>query len=186
MYTKKQLFNKCLESSYFFNPVAKSQLFTQQIQRMTADLDLGFSLKVWTYTLTNYEKKREAKSSHWNWHEELGQTPRILFTSSSVKMIRIVEDTAEKKTPSAHPITTYVGLRITVRWSNFDRRDPKKGAFLPSTEATPCGHLLKWKLTPENPPADTMFMAAMTMVLPWTIGEDFQSFVKNTKLWPSL
>jgi hypothetical protein len=53
----------------------------------------------------------------------------------------------------------------TVRWSNFDPRDPKMGVFLQSTEATPCGHLLKKKLTPENPHADTMFMAAMAMVL---------------------
>ncbi len=27
------------------------------------------------------------------------------------------------------------------------------GVFLQSTEATPCGHLLKWKPTPENPHA---------------------------------
>jgi hypothetical protein len=31
----------------------------------------------------------------------------------------------------------------TVRWSNFDRRDPKMGVFLQRTEATPCGHILK-------------------------------------------
>jgi hypothetical protein len=31
-----------------------------------------------------------------------------------------------------------------------------------------------------------MFKAAMTMVLPWRIVEDFQTFVKTTKLWPSL
>jgi hypothetical protein len=42
----------------------------------------------------------------------------------------------------------------------------------------PCGHLLKWKLTPENPPVNTMFMTVMAMVLPWKIVEDFQSFVK--------
>jgi hypothetical protein len=54
--------------------------------------------------------------------------------------------------------------------------------FLLSTEATPCGHLLKWKLTPENPHADTMFMAAMAIVLPWKIVEDFQSLKKNMKL----
>jgi hypothetical protein len=58
--------------------------------------------------------------------------------------------------------------------------------FLESTEATPCGHLLNWKFTPENPLANTMFMAAMVMVLPWKIVEDFQSLVKSTKLWPSL
>jgi hypothetical protein len=73
----------------------------------------------------------------------------------------------------------------TVRWSNFDHRDRKMGVFLQSTEATPCGHLLELKLTPENPPADTMFMAAVAMVLPWKIVEDFQSLVKNMKLWPS-
>jgi hypothetical protein len=33
-------------------------------------------------------------------------------------------------------------------------------------------------LIPPKPPADTMFMAAMTMVLPRKIGEDFQSFVE--------
>ncbi len=32
---------------------------------------------------------------------------------------------------------------ITVRWSNFDPRDPKMGVFFQSTEATPCGLLLK-------------------------------------------
>jgi hypothetical protein len=53
----------------------------------------------------------------------------------------------------------------TIRWSNFDRWDPKIGVFLQSTEATPCGHPLKGKLTPENPPVDTMFMVAMAMVL---------------------
>ncbi len=31
----------------------------------------------------------------------------------------------------------------TVRWSNFDPRDPKMGVFLQNTEATPCGNLLK-------------------------------------------
>ncbi len=56
------------------------------------------------------------------------------------------------------------------------------GIFLQSTEATPCGQLLKWKLTPENSHADTMFMVAIAMVLPWKIVEDFQSFVKNAKL----
>jgi hypothetical protein len=33
-----------------------------------------------------------------------------------------------------------------------------------------------------KPPADTMFMAAMAMVLPRKIAEDIQSFVKNTTL----
>ncbi len=73
----------------------------------------------------------------------------------------------------------------TVKWSNFDRWDPKMGVFLQSTEATPCGHLQKWKLTPKNSPADTTFMAAMAMALPWKLVEDFQSFLKNTKLWLS-
>jgi hypothetical protein len=63
--------------------------------------------------------------------------------------------------------------------SNFERWDQKTGVFLQSTEATPCGHLLKSKLTPENPTAETMFMAAIAMVLPWKIVEDYQSFVKN-------
>jgi hypothetical protein len=45
------------------------------------------------------------------------------------------------------------------------------GVFLQSTEATPGGHVLKWKLNPENPPAAT--------ALPWKIAEDFQSFVKK-------
>jgi hypothetical protein len=31
----------------------------------------------------------------------------------------------------------------TVRWSNFDRLDPKMGVFLQSTEAIPCGHVFK-------------------------------------------
>ncbi len=53
---------------------------------------------------------------------------------------------------SARLEATLVPLN-TVRWSNFDRQDPKMRVFLQSTEATPCGHLLKWKLTPENPPA---------------------------------
>jgi hypothetical protein len=54
------------------------------------------------------------------------------------------------------------------------------GIFLRSTDATHCGYLLKRKITPQNPAADTMFMAAM--VLPRKIVEDFQSFVKDTKL----
>ncbi len=37
------------------------------------------------------------------------------------------------------------------------------------------------KAYPENPPVDTIFMAAMAMVFPWKIVEDFQSFVKNYK-----
>jgi hypothetical protein len=77
-------------------------------------------------------------------------------------------------------------LLSTVRLSNFDRRDPKMGVFLQSTEATSRRHLPKWKLTPKNPPEVTMFMAAMAMVFLWKIVEDFQTFVKNTKLWPSL
>ncbi len=78
------------------------------------------------------------------------------------------------------------GRYRAVRWSNFDRQNPNMRVFLRSTEATPCGHLLKWKLTPKNPTAETMFMAAVALVLPWKIVEDLQSFVKNTKLWPSL
>jgi hypothetical protein len=35
------------------------------------------------------------------------------------------------------------GVEATVRWSTFDRRDPKMGVFLQSTEATRCGHILK-------------------------------------------
>ncbi len=58
------------------------------------------------------------------------------------------------------------------------------GVFWQSTEVTPCGHLLKCKLTPENPPADTMFMAAMAMVLPCKIVEDFQSSVKMQNFDP--
>jgi hypothetical protein len=56
------------------------------------------------------------------------------------------------------------------------------GVFLQSTEATPADIFLNESLPPENPPADTMFMAAMAMVLSWKIVEDIQSFVKNTKL----
>jgi hypothetical protein len=41
-------------------------------------------------------------------------------------------------------------MKSTVRWSNFERRDPKTGVFLKSTEATPCGYFFEWKLTPEN------------------------------------
>ncbi len=55
------------------------------------------------------------------------------------------------------------------------------GVFLQSTEATPCGHLLKCKLTFENPLRDTMFMAAMVLVLQWKIVKDFKSFVKKKK-----
>jgi hypothetical protein len=35
------------------------------------------------------------------------------------------------------------------------------------------------KAYPRKPPADTMFMAAMAMVLPCKIVEDFPSFVKK-------
>jgi hypothetical protein len=89
--------------------------------------------------------------------------PKIHLQVNRQKQIRPIQDAK---------------IPYTVRWSNFDWRDPKIGVFLRSTEATPCGHLLTWKLTPENPPVDTMFMAAMAMVLPWKIVEDFQSFVK--------
>jgi hypothetical protein len=41
--------------------------------------------------------------------------------------------------------------QCTVRLSNLSW-DPKMGVFLQSTEATPCGHFLKWKLTPKKPP----------------------------------
>jgi hypothetical protein len=37
------------------------------------------------------------------------------------------------------------------------------------------------KAYPRKPPADTIFMAAMAMVLPWKIVEDFQGFVKKYK-----
>ncbi len=62
------------------------------------------------------------------------------------------------------------------------------GVFLLSTETTPLRTCSKMKAYPRTPPppVDTMFMAAMAMVLPWKIAEDFQSFVKKTKLWPSL
>jgi hypothetical protein len=36
-----------------------------------------------------------------------------------------------------------ISQESTVMWSNFDRLDPKMGVFMQSTEATPCGHLLK-------------------------------------------
>ncbi len=45
-----------------------------------------------------------------------------------------------------------ISCQSTVRWPNFDLWDPKIAVFLPSIEATPCGHLLKWKLTPQKPP----------------------------------
>jgi hypothetical protein len=54
----------------------------------------------------------------------------------------------------------------TVNRSNFDPLDPKRGIFSKSKVATPCGHFFKRKLTPDNPPADIMFMAVMAMVLP--------------------
>jgi hypothetical protein len=38
------------------------------------------------------------------------------------------------------------------------------------------------KAHPRNPPGDTMFMAAMAMVLQRKIAEDIRRFVKNTKL----
>ncbi len=41
------------------------------------------------------------------------------------------------------PVLGTYGISYTVRLSNFDRRDRKMGVFLQSTEATPCGHLLK-------------------------------------------
>ncbi len=55
--------------------------------------------------------------------------------------------------------------KYTVSLSNFDRSDPKMGVFLQSTEATLYGHLLKEKITPEDPPVDTMLMAAVAMVV---------------------
>jgi hypothetical protein len=96
----------------------------------------------------------------------LFQIPQNLFASVFIKLREV----------------SYLGRSYTVRWCNFDRRNPKMGVFLRSTEATPSGHVLKRKLSPENSPADTMFMAAMVMVVPRKIIEDFQSFLKNTKL----
>jgi hypothetical protein len=43
-------------------------------------------------------------------------------------------------------VSRFPGVRFegdTVRGSNFDRRNPKMGVLLPSTEATPCGHNLE-------------------------------------------
>jgi hypothetical protein len=48
-------------------------------------------------------------------------------------------------------LTQQFNSACTVRWSNFDCWHPKIVVFLRSTEATPCGHLFKWKLTPVNP-----------------------------------
>jgi hypothetical protein len=45
---------------------------------------------------------------------------------------------------------SYVVLS-TVRWSNFDRLDPKMGVFLQSTEATPADMFLNESLPPETP-----------------------------------
>ncbi len=86
-----------------------------------------------------------------------------------------------KSTESAYEYLT-LDIIVTVSLSNFDRWDSNMGVFLQSTEAMPRGNLLTWKLTPTSPPADTMFMAAMAMVLPWKIIENFQSFIRNTKL----
>jgi hypothetical protein len=43
---------------------------------------------------------------------------------------------------------------------------------------------LNENLPPKTPLADTMFMAAMAMVLPCKIVEDFQSFVKIRNVDP--
>jgi hypothetical protein len=43
---------------------------------------------------------------------------------------------------AVHTLFTDGERLTTVRWSNFDRLDPKMGVFLQSTQATPCGHVL--------------------------------------------
>jgi hypothetical protein len=75
-----------------------------------------------------------------------------------------------------------LGQGITVRWSNFDRRDPKKEFSRKVQRRPPADIFLNEGLPHENPLADTMFMAATAMVLPRKIVENFQSYVKNTKL----
>jgi hypothetical protein len=67
---------------------------------------------------------------------------------------------------SQKTIDLYVVLD-TVRWSNFDHHaGPKTGGFLAKYRGDPLRKSSKMKAYPSKPPADTMFMAAMAMVLP--------------------
>jgi hypothetical protein len=43
------------------------------------------------------------------------------------------------------------GQQVAVRWSNFDRRDPKMEVFLQSTEATHADIFLNESLPPKTP-----------------------------------
>ncbi len=122
----------------------------------------------------SFEKQRDQRDRHSFWVPDVPLQLRPVISRKCPPWTYVKD--AVQTLSITHLVITNLG--DTVRWSNFARWDPKMGVFLQSTEATPCGPVLEWKLTPKNPPADTMFMAAMAMVLSWKIVKDFQSFVK--------
>ncbi len=149
-----------------------------------------FALQYWTTSSSTLElPEQRAWSRHVRPSWSRGETGAWYWKKKSKRYFNVNQESLEKSKmtdffnvmidnfPNYFRISFILyDTEVTVRWSNFDPRDPKMGLFLQSTEATSCGHHLKWKLTPENPLADTMFMAAMAMVLPWKIVENFKSF----------
>jgi hypothetical protein len=70
--------------------------------------------------------------------------------------------------------------QVTAWWSNFVHRGPKMGVSC-KIQRQPPAYIFVSESLPQKPPADTMFMAAMTMALLWKIVEGFQSFVKKIR-----
>jgi hypothetical protein len=75
-------------------------------------------------------------------------------------------------------------LKIPSGGLDFDYRDPKMGVFLQSEEATPCGHLLTWTLTPCG---HHVHGHGSPVKNRWRFSKFCKKKKKkNTKLWPSL
>jgi hypothetical protein len=93
----------------------------------------------------------------------LGTTIQSLSVSNRIKW-KVVENYFNQYNPgelqleleqfpnvqkTRYPLTSLweqfilISCQSTVRWSNFDRWDPKMAVSLRSIEATPCGHLHK-------------------------------------------
>ncbi len=95
--------------------------------------------------VTNVVKKKKCKTvvgdeadvaTGDNVEDEDNYVLRKLFKKSGVHAA-LRHDKIVNETAPDHAL-----IEGTVRWSNFDRKDPKMGVFMQSTEATSCGHLL--------------------------------------------
>ncbi len=74
----------------------------------------------------------------------------------------------------------------TVRWSNFDRRVPKMGPFLQSTDATPPADIFLNESLRQKPPCGHHVHDRHGHSFPVKNRFRFSKFHRNTKLWPSL